>query len=462
MNPPMEVEKSEKVPLVTKLAFGAGDVGPAIVAAITGFFLLFFFTDVAGLSPAEAGFILLLSTIWDAVNDPLIGQLSDRTRTRWGRRRPWFLFGAIPFGITFLMLFWVPPLTGWALTGYYLFALVLHKTAFTAVNVPYTALTPALTSDYQERTSLNTFRFMFSIISGLVAAVLHPTIVAQAATPQEGYLLSIGLWAIVGTIPFFFAFWGTYEKPIETEEKTVSFLDGFRVALRSRAFVIVSGIYFLSWLVVQTISTVVVYFATYWLNRPDDIALIILSVQGSALVWLLIWERVSRRIGKKGVYYYGMSFWILVSFLLFLVPRDAPSWHVYVLGILAGVGVATAYLVPWSMLPDVVELDELENGERREGVFYGYFVFFQQIGVAVGLWAIGQLLSLTGYITPEAGQVVSQPDAALFAIRLLVGPIPAVILAAGILLVYLFPITKEQHERTLAELAKRKAARGTI
>lgn len=462
MKPPAD-STSERVPLVTKLAFGSGDVGPAIATAIMSFFLLYFFTDVARISVAAAGLILLVSKIWDAINDPIIGTLSDRVHTRWGRRRPWFLFGAVPFGLTFFLLFLVPPFGETGKVVYFLVVTLMLDTMFTIVNVPYTALTPELSRDYDERTSLNSYRFAFSITAGLIAAVLHPIIVgavAQNSSQQMGYAVSALIFAVLCTIPFFFAFWGTYERHTAEEEESMPFVEGVKVAFGNRAFRYVTGIYLLSWLVVQTVSTIVIYFMTYWLRRPDMVLVVILSVQGSALIWLFIWTAVSRRVGKKGVYYRGMVFWIVVSFGLFLVQPDWPSWVVIVLGVLAGVGVATAYLVPWAMLPDVIEEDELETGKRREGVFYGFFVLLQKLGLALGLFLVSQALNLTGYITPPANVTapIEQPDSALFAIRLMIGPVPALILAAGMVLVYLYPITKAKHEATLQELARRRAA----
>jgi len=142
------------------------------------------------------------------------------------------------------------------------------------------------------------------------------------------------------------------------------------------------------------------------------------------------------------------------------VQPDWPTWSVVALAVLAGVGVAVAYLVPWAMLPDVIELDELETGRRREGAFYGLFVLLQKLGLALGLFVVGQVLSLTGYVTPPAGSSapIEQPESALLAIRVMMGPAAALVLAIGMALVVRFPITRASHEQALRELARRRQA----
>ena len=174
----------EKLHFTTKLAYGSGDMGPAITANVLAFFLLYFFTNVAGLPAGLAGSILAIGKIGDAINDPIAGVLSDRTRTRWGRRIPWMLFGAIPFGI-FFFLQWIVPkfsddlsVNNWCLFAYYIAIAILFNLAYTAVNLPYTALTPELTQDYNERTSLNSFRFAFSIGGSILSLVLATVIFA--------------------------------------------------------------------------------------------------------------------------------------------------------------------------------------------------------------------------------------------------------------------------------------------
>jgi GPH family glycoside/pentoside/hexuronide:cation symporter len=169
----------ERLPLSSKLAFGAGDLGPAIATNIASFFQHFFLTTVAGISPLAAGTILLVVKLWDSVNDPLMGWLTDKTVSRHGRRRPWLLYGAVPFGLLFFLQWLVPPLGDAGKIAYYLLIALLFDTAFTVVNVPYTALTPELTRDYDERTSLNSYRFAFSIGGSVVGG----------ATPADRYQL---------------------------------------------------------------------------------------------------------------------------------------------------------------------------------------------------------------------------------------------------------------------------------
>ena len=186
----------EKLNFTTKLAYGSGDMGPAITANVLAFFLLYFFTNVAGLPAGLAGSILAIGKIGDAINDPIAGILSDRTRTKWGRRIPWMLFGAIPFGIFFFLQWLVPNFSedpgvnNWCLFAYYILIATLFNLAYTAVNLPYTALTPELTQDYNERTSLNSFRFAFSIGGSILSLVLAQIIfAAYPEDPQKQYLV---------------------------------------------------------------------------------------------------------------------------------------------------------------------------------------------------------------------------------------------------------------------------------
>jgi len=447
----------------TKLAFGAGDLGPAIETAIYGFFLNYFLLNVAGLNPARAGTILLIAKSWDAVNDPLIGALTDRTRTRWGRRRPWLLFGAIPFGVAYFLLWLVPALNADGKFWYYLIMAIILDTAYSAVNVPYTALTPELSDDYDERTSLNTYRFGFSILGGIIAAALHNVIVGALGN-ATGWMVSAGIWSVFMTVPSLITFAFTRESHFSAEDapKGPGYFEGLKIAFSNKAFVSVTLIFLLSWLSLQFVQNNLKLYVEQWVHAGEYFTFLIVGVQFASFLFMLMWARISQRIGKQRVYYAGMAVWVLISIVLFFV-RPGQVILLFALAILAGVGVSVAYLVPWSMLPDVVEMDELETGQRREGIYYGFFVFMQKLGLGLGLAISNYVLELAGYVNPPPGSdvVPEQPESVLLALRIFVSFAPAAILLLSFLAVRAYPITREKHQAMLDELARRRAAQQT-
>ncbi|MBW4539354.1 MAG: MFS transporter [Myxacorys chilensis ATA2-1-KO14] len=461
--------KSEKLSFSTKLAYGAGDLGPAITANILGVFLLIFFTNVANLKPGIAGSILLVSKIWDAINDPIVGMMSDRTRSRWGRRHPWMLFGAIPFGIFFFLQWIVPDLDQWGLFWYYVAISIIFNSFYTAVNLPYTALTPELTQDYDERTSLNSYRFAFSIGGSILSLVLALVILgAFKGDPIKQYWVLGAVCAVISVLPLYWCVWGTRKRVQETErqrqvvtaEETLPYLEQLKIAFSNKPFLYVIGIYLCSWLAVQNTVSVIPYFVKNWMGLDDsDFTKVVIAVQVTALIMLFVWSGVSKRVGKKAVYFMGMAVWIIAEIGLFTLRPGQIGW-MYTLAVLAGFGVSTAYLIPWSMIPDVIELDELQTGQRREGVFYGFMVLLQKVALALGLFLVGWVLQQSGFVESGAGQPSPvQPESALWAIRVLVGPAPLVVLLIGLVLAYFYPITKEIHAEILLKLQERKQAR---
>jgi len=210
-----------------KLAYGAGDLGTSITTNLLSFFLLFFFTNVAGLEPALAGLILLVGKIFDAINDPIIGVLSDRTNSKMGRRLPWMIYAAIPFGLTFLAQWIVPSTDKMVLFWYYVIIGIVFNTFFTAVNLPYTALTPEITQDYNERTSLNTFRFTFSIGGSILSLFIAQIIFAFFKDParQTGscntggiqYIVLGAVCAIISSISIYWCVFGIKKRAIASD-----------------------------------------------------------------------------------------------------------------------------------------------------------------------------------------------------------------------------------------------------
>ncbi|MEH1928444.1 MFS transporter [Nostoc sp.] len=466
---------SQKLDFKTKLAYGAGDLGPAITANISVFYLLFFFTNIAGIPAGLAGAILMIGKIWDGINDPVIGFLSDKTKSRrWGRRLPWMFYGAIPFGIFFFLQWIVPRFTAnqsnniWPLFWYYVVIGVLSQSFFTVVNLPYTAMTPELTQDYDERTGLNSFRFTFSIGGSILSLILAQIVFSQIADRQQRYVVLAAICTVISILALYWCVFGVRDRILAFESKRIQseepaslpFLEQLKIVFSNRPFLFVIGIYLFSWLGVQITASIIPYFVVYCMGlKESDVPTLLIAVQGTALLMLFVWGALSKKIGKKLVYFLGMSLWIIAAAgLFFLQPGQIVL--MYLMAIMAGVGVSTAYLIPWSMIPDVIELDELQTGQRREGIFYGFMVLLQKFGLAFGLFLVGNALELSGFKASVAGSPLpTQPDLALFAIRIAVGPIPTVCLILGLVLTYFYPITREMHAEIMLKLKERQEKR---
>lgn len=469
---PLPSADGEKLDLKTKLAFGAGDLGPAITANISIFFLLVFFTNVAGIPVGWAGSILLIGKIWDAVNDPVVGVLTDRTKSRWGRRLPWILYGAIPFGVLFFLQWIVPRFSAdesandWGLFWYYVAIGVLSQVFYTVVNLPYTAMTPELTQDYDERTRLNSFRFAFSIGGSIVSLLLAKVIFEKIADRQQQYIVLAAICGVISVLSLYWCVWGTRDRLMAFEAKrtlaeeppTIPIGEQLKIVFSNRPFLYVIGIYLFSWLAVQLTASIIPFFAVNWMGlKESDVPTVLIGVQGTALLMLFVWGALSERLGKKVVYFMGMSLWIIAQAgLFFLQPGQIGL--MYALAVMAGFGVSTAYLIPWSMIPDVIELDELQTGQRREGVFYSFMVLLQKFGLALGLFLVGKALEASGFKEAIPGQsaLPLQPDSALFAIRIATGPLPAICLICGLVLTYFYPITREMYAEIVLKLRERK------
>jgi GPH family glycoside/pentoside/hexuronide:cation symporter len=420
--------------------------------AILAFFQLYFLTDVARLRPDYAAWAVALPRLWDAINDPLFGLLSDRLRTRWGRRRALLLFGSVPLGITFIFMWLVPPFGQLGLAIYYALTFILFDTAYTVVHVGYNALTPELTSDYDERSSLNGYRMVFSI-SGTLGAIILATILSWYITDTRVLytILGTGL-GLLSIIPPLIVFRITREKPSDEQPEPLTWGQSMKMTLSNRPFRLVMGLYLLSWTTASILAAMLVYYANYRLRVPDQANYFVLLAEGSAIFFIPFWVWVSKKLDKRRAFIIGMLTWIVVLLGISALPANAVGFA-YILAALSGSGIATAYVLPWSMIPDIIENDQLQTGQRREGSYYSFAAFFQKLGTAFALWGMGQALAVTGYITPDASGVLPiQPESAIQAIRVFTGPIPAVLLILAVFFAWNYPITREAHEATLQEL----------
>jgi GPH family glycoside/pentoside/hexuronide:cation symporter len=449
--------QEEKLPVRTKIAYAIGDFGNSVGAGtIIPFWYLYFLTDVAKLNPALAGTALAIGKLWDAINDPLVGMLSDRTRTRWGRRRPFLLFGAIPYGLTFALLWIVPPIQNQVLLCLY-FALMymLFDTAFTIVGCPYEALTPELTLDHDERTSLTTYRMFVSIVSGLLAALILGLFVFPAFPDPRTRFLVIGVGCGILFIPtVLITFWGTRERSDFHPVEQVRLAESVRFLARNREWRYTMGIQMLSWLPVDIASVVFAYLLIYWIRMGEDEASLVQAlILASATLFLPLVLWMARRMEKKNAYIVCAATWVLFMLAILFVPQGG-RLPVYVIALGVGLGVSSAHVLPNAMGPDVIEVDELMSGQRQEGIYAGISVFVRKLSTMLVIFLTGLVLQWSGYNEGAA----QQPPQTLTAIRLIISVVPAVILLASIAVAWRYPMTRRRHAEIREELRRRRAA----
>jgi len=447
--------RDEHVPFITKILYGAGDLTTSLLTTILAFNVLYFLTDVVGIEPALVSLTIFMGKGIDWINDPIIGHLSDRTRTRWGRRRPFLLLGVVPLALTFILFFWTPPWASQiALAIYYGVMYMLLDTAATLVYMPYYALTPELTLNYDERTSLNTARMVFSILGGLLAAVLPPMVVQAFPDRRLGYFIMALTFGSLGVLPLLLTFFGTRERPEHMAQEQPTIRQSLNAVRGNRPFLFGLGIFLATWTVIDMLSAMLLYFVDHWLRRGNDFEIIVGSMFVSAAIFLPLWNWVSGRWDKRIAYVAGMVFLAAVLvILIFLQPRT-PLPVIFGITALSGIGVAAAHVVPWAILPDAIEWDELRTGQRHEGAFYSLVTLAQKIASWLVLSTLPLILKASGYVSGAT----EQPASALSAIRALMGLSPAVILGLGIVFAVSYPLSRERHAEIVRELAERRRA----
>ncbi|EGC31433.1 hypothetical protein DICPUDRAFT_50200 [Dictyostelium purpureum] len=465
-----------KLSFFEKFSYGIGEGGLSIFQMIKGFFLNSFLLNVAQVDPTYTALILFTAKFVDAFSDVFVGNLSDRTKSRWGRRRVWILFASLPFAILYCALWYVPNTSGVGRLIYYQVIVIALSIAYTCVAIPYSAMNAEITEDYDERTSLAGIRMISLMIGGLISSFSHSLIIkvfhtytangTELIDYQRGYLLSGGIWGGAMLIPLAITFIGTRNIPTEnTVESHIPFFKGLLVMFSNRAFITVTLLYFFCQIAVQFVQNNLLLYCTYVADAEKEFPYILATLQISVSFFIFFWGKVSQYIGKKIVYYIGGVFLLLSFVALYFLPNGSTNllWGT---AAFSGVGVSAAFLVPMSMLPDVVELDELKTGERREGLFYSLFLFFQKLGLSVGLAVSSFVLGLAGYEAPKevnssdgiSTEIIdtnTQNKDVIFALRLLTGVVPAVIVLFSFVAVFFYPISKSSHNE-IRELLKRK------
>ena len=439
-----------------KLMYGAGDIGFSLTSTILGVYFLFFMIEVVGLRPGIAAIPILIGKIWDFVNDPIFGHISDRTRTRWGRRRPYLLFGALPLAFTFTMLWYKPGYESTAaLVAYYSIAYIIFEASATMLYMPYFALTPELTSDYDERTSLTSYRMFFSILGSLLAFTL-PSIIVGEFTPDNApkVLLMGAIFGLVSALPMFLTFFGTEERGdlLDLEKPTI--FESLKSVWKNVPFRYGLGIFLATWISVDILQSSLLFYVKFVVQREAQNEIIMATIFVVAMFALPIWNWVSNRWSKRYAYMIGIAFWAVVQLVLIMLTPSTPLGLILFFCSLAGIGVAAAHVLPWAILPDAIEWYEYKTGERHEGMFYSITTLARKVTSAGTVPLIGLVLEITGYQPNLAQQNVE----AVKGIKMVIGPIPAILLCLGILIAYKYPLDRDDFQSIVEKIKERRAS----
>jgi sugar (glycoside-pentoside-hexuronide) transporter len=439
-----------KLSLGIKLSFGIGDIAMNIFIVTTGMYLLFFLTNVVGVNPALAGTMLLFPKLLDVILDPIMGAISDVTHSRFGRRRVYLLYGSLPFGLSFFVLYLVPGFqTEFANALQISLLFALGCTIFAMVNVPYASMVPEMSDDYNERMSLVSFRMTFASIGALLAGGLTMVLVNAGGGGADGFRFMGGIFGLLIIVSCLWCFFGTGKAhSLPPHKETPPLKEQIKIAARNYPFVILMTSYFLQALAIGVMMAGFVYYVKYAMALPEtamNIAFPIFMVTG--VIFIPVWLAVGKKLGKIKSYYIGLAIFTLSMASLFFTSSSQLIIF-YAQVFVAGIGFSSFQLFPFSMLPDTVEYDQMQSGLRREGIFSGMWSAGQKIAYSVGPPIVGFALALSGFIVDGV-----QPESVATGVRVVFCLFPAAMILLSFLPFSKYKITEEEFEKIKAKIA---------
>lgn len=438
------------------IGFGIGDIYGGGAFLIIGMLFMFFLTEIVGMRPALAGLMFGAGKVWDAISDPLMGYLSDRTKSRFGRRRVYFLWGIVPIAITFALI-WIPIRSDSQLVlfMYYVTMYMLLNTVLTLVMTPYSALPAEMSSDFKIRNRLSLARLSFSGLSSLLAAVL-PTVIIGAfpGNPGRGHLMMGIIFGILFALPWIFVFLSTWENPVRHEpRKNDNFIKQFATIARNRSFRVHFLMYVMAYTAMDVLMALFTYYLTYYLGRPGLYSVAMGTLIIVQLAMMPVYTGIANKKGQALAYAIGLGVWVLGMMLTRGLSATSPTFALVAVCAVIGMGTSAGVLMPYAMLPFIIDVDELITGEQRSGVYAGAMTLMRKLVQGLlAMPAIGFMLQGIGFVS---GAV--QDPAILSKFFLFFIGVPGTLLVFGILASTRFRITPASHAVLRAELERLRA-----
>ncbi len=438
-----------RVPTTVMAGFGVGSLGTGIFSSVPSVLLLYFMTDTLGIAAGLAAWAMFIPKFWDVITDPLMGVISDRTHTRWGRRRPYMFVGAILMSVTFVFLFNVPEFETTRSTFLYVTVVfALSATAFTIFAVPYIAMPAEMSTDSHERTKIMTWRMVFMTLGILLGSGGAPLIVAQAGGGREGYATMSWVVGLFCASAMLLTVFGTRRARFTTRtDHPFSLREQFGAAAANTPFVALLIALILQLTAVGIITAAAPFYAEHILQAGDQtelyVTLLLVSFIGAAIVSMPMWAHLCGRFGKLRAYYVAILGFTAFCLTTSVAGRGYPLPLVCVQVGLIGICYGGTQVIPYSMLTDTLQLDAQRSGHRREGIFTGVWTAGDKLGVAMGGFVMATLLGVVGYLE-SAGEAVSQPESAVFGIRMAFSVVPAATMFASMVALRFYRVDESE------------------
>jgi len=434
--------------LTVKLGYGLGGFASSMVFGLVSVHLIFYYTDVCGISPAWAGAIFLVARIWDAMTDPMMGLLADHTRSKWGRYRPYILIGALPLAISTISLFSVASVGQSGRIAYAFVTYMLFTSLFTIVFVPYSALTSAVTKNTMQRAGLSAYRVVLEALGGIAATSGAMPLIHMFSDESVGYAAMSTILAIPAMLCWWLCVALIREAPRQLPAQSFPSLRIWRKLSDNTPFLLLAGAVVCGLIASNfTVSTLNYYFK-YVIEREDLIGTAFLCLSAPVFIAVPVWIQVAARVGKRNTFLAGMLGVNAALLCIFLCPPAHPTFVLCLLAVLGFFGASGGFNV-WSMLGDTVDYGEWKTGLRTEGLIHGYIGLFMKLGMGLAKLIIGFGLSVAGYSADE-----DQSATALFGICVLFSLAPFTINLVAIILLMWYPLDYQFCNRIHDDLAR--------
>ena len=440
-----------KLSLKSKFFYGGGDFAINIMWQLTVFYLLFFYTDIFGLSPSSAGLVFFIAKIWDAITDPIMGYIADNTSTRWGKFRPYILFGSVPALIMIVLCFTSPDLSQSGKFYWALFTYITFTTLYTVIAIPVGSLIPAMTQDRDERTSLASFRFLGASSGSIAVAVLTLPLVGLFSSPQFGFPVVVAMLAFFGAIFAFLCFYNTREIYSKPYEKRIGLNRILKMIFTNFPLHFVILALLTTWVANNTKQLTTIYFVKYNLNLEAYFSPILLGVILQIMFGAYLVNLIKHRFEKKTLFMIGTFLYVSTDLIIYFITGYENFWLFAFVASFGFIGFGMAGVMAWSMIADTIEYGEWKSGFRAEGLLNAAHVFVFKLSVGVSAWLAGFILETTNYVA----NAPSQSQLTLEGLTIMGFIFPAIAGTIAIIITYFNKYDSNFYEKIFTELKQR-------